>query len=279
MNEARVRVLGALLDLSDAAAVVAFVPVSTSVGDRATDVAVLGPPAVAASLSARAAQPIPSFAGATLRETTSFVEKSPGEGLLPDHHELSMVLVDRERVVGWVGAVRERPFAPSARRRVVAATAPWVRALLRSARSAAPWALDESAWVVVGERGGVQHATPAAEPWLADAGGEAALAGAIGAPPGEVVVHGGVELTVTPLMPVAYLVQLRPVAPVTLAARASLSPMQRAVAERAATGATVREIASTVDAGTETVRSHLREAYRRLGVSNRVELVRALSVG
>lgn len=73
-----------------------------------------------------------------------------------------------------------------------------------------------------------------------------------------------------------FLVELGPVRLVRLSADADLSPSQRQVVSYAVAGATVQEIAHTLEAGHETIRSHLREAYRRLGVANRLELARAL---
>lgn len=59
---------------------------------------------------------------------------------------------------------------------------------------------------------------------------------------------------------------------------AILSRAQAMVARRAAEGITIREIARALRRSPDTVRSHLREAYRRLHVANRVELARALAV-
>ncbi len=75
---------------------------------------------------------------------------------------------------------------------------------------------------------------------------------------------------------VIYLTELRPAQPLRLSAGAHLTPMQRRVAEYAATGSTVVEIARSLAVAPETVRTHLREIYRRLAVSNRVELLRAM---
>lgn len=55
-----------------------------------------------------------------------------------------------------------------------------------------------------------------------------------------------------------------------------LSKTQIQVARRAAEGATLREIARLMGRSQDTVRSHLREVYRRLDVANRLELARAL---
>jgi DNA-binding CsgD family transcriptional regulator len=57
----------------------------------------------------------------------------------------------------------------------------------------------------------------------------------------------------------------------------NLSPRQREIAEYAAAGATAREIATTLEISQHTVRQHLKEVYRTLGVSSRLELVRVIS--
>lgn len=58
--------------------------------------------------------------------------------------------------------------------------------------------------------------------------------------------------------------------------RAVLSPRQLEVARMAVVGATAREIAVALQISTNTVRDHLKAAYHRLGVANRVELARAV---
>ena len=56
----------------------------------------------------------------------------------------------------------------------------------------------------------------------------------------------------------------------------SLNGRRRVVAEYAAAGATAREIANALELSYHTVRAYLRDVYRQLGVSNRVELANAL---
>ncbi|MFV8749672.1 helix-turn-helix domain-containing protein [Nannocystaceae bacterium ST9] len=68
-----------------------------------------------------------------------------------------------------------------------------------------------------------------------------------------------------------YLVALRP--PLL----GNLSRRQREIAEYAAAGATAREIADSLGIGYHTVRQHLKEVYRVLGIASRVELVRVLT--
>jgi|GEM_PF-4073748 len=69
------------------------------------------------------------------------------------------------------------------------------------------------------------------------------------------------------------LVTLRATELVSVPAMARLSPTQLRVAGRWARGETAQEIADALSRGTETVRTHLREVYRRLGISSRLELV------
>lgn len=57
----------------------------------------------------------------------------------------------------------------------------------------------------------------------------------------------------------------------------TLTPRQREVSEYAIAGATATEIARHLGVSFHTVRTHLRAAYRELGVSNRIELLRVLT--
>lgn len=89
-----------------------------------------------------------------------------------------------------------------------------------------------------------------------------------------VVVHRGATAEVTPLrgevnalLIAVTRVRVPPADPLS-----ALSPSQRAVVEYAAAGATSLEIARARACSQETVRSQLKEAYRRLGVASRAEL-------
>lgn len=103
---------------------------------------------------------------------------------------------------------------------------------------------------------------------------------------GQVVIDGGPALIDGAAVSVsslagpdgtAHLATLSPAKPVVLSPEVLLTPTQREVAVIAAEGATVREIADTLGRHVETVRSHLREAYRRLDVASRIDLARTLS--
>lgn len=57
-----------------------------------------------------------------------------------------------------------------------------------------------------------------------------------------------------------------------------LTPRQREIAELASVGATVDEIARSLQVSPYTVRQHLKAVYRQLDVGNRVELAQAIGV-
>jgi DNA-binding CsgD family transcriptional regulator len=75
---------------------------------------------------------------------------------------------------------------------------------------------------------------------------------------------------------VRYLVCLRPAPMIRRSGRQLLTPLQLRIATAAANGATVAEIARDTGRGVETVREHLATTYRKLGVTKRIELARAL---
>ena len=64
-------------------------------------------------------------------------------------------------------------------------------------------------------------------------------------------------------------------APAPAAGWDALTEAQRAVAALAAAGLTNRQVAERLHLSPNTVGSHLREAYNKLGVHSRVELMRA----
>ena len=75
---------------------------------------------------------------------------------------------------------------------------------------------------------------------------------------------------------VRYLLRLEPVEAVRLRRDFELSATQRRVAEYAAAGAQVVEIAEAVGIAPTTVKTHLRAAYATLGIGSRAELAQAL---
>ena len=120
--------------------------------------------------------------------------------------------------------------------------------------------------------------------WLKRTKGEAELAGALrlfmrsGEAASAVVMDFG-EARITRLRvgrSVRVLVEL-PLREARTASEKLLSKTQIQVARQAADGATLQEISRMMNRSPDTVRSHLREIYRRLDVANRLELARVLA--
>ena len=65
--------------------------------------------------------------------------------------------------------------------------------------------------------------------------------------------------------------------PLLMQVESPLSPRQREIAERAATGRTSRDIADELFVSTKTVDNHLQAIYRTLGISSRAELAQLLA--
>ena len=75
---------------------------------------------------------------------------------------------------------------------------------------------------------------------------------------------------------VRYLVTVAPLGVAQADPSGALSPREREVAAGAVAGATAAEIARTLGSSQETVRTQLKAIYRKLDVSSRIELARAL---
>lgn len=197
---------------------------------------------------------------------------------------IRLLVYDGRRFVGWIGALRldpnRRPFVRADRRRLAPVVPALTAAMLEAdalARASIPL---QSGFVAMHAGGDVEYASREGEAWLHRPGFALALQRRISFVDGD----GGaaaIELAECRIVPLIgarplFLVQISAARPVETSA-VRLSPTQREVATFAASGATVGEIASAIGRKPETVRSHLREAYTRLGVSNRVELARALA--
>lgn len=199
------------------------------------------------------------------------------------HHQRLLAYHGR-RHVGWIGLVRlvgAKPFRRLHRARLQPLVEPVLAALTQADRLERALVPGEPADFIVDARGVVEYASAAGRAWLAHADfvdGLRALVRSmdVGAP--------------TPSLPalprvvrlddgggrVRYLVHVAPAPDLVLSGAVALSKAQREVAELAAAGATVDDIARVLARGKETVRTHLKHAYRRLGVASRVELARAL---
>lgn len=197
---------------------------------------------------------------------------------------IRLFVYDGRRFVGWVGALRfgpsRRPFGRADRRRL-APLVPSVTSTLLQADSLARGTVPvEPGFVALHLGGDVEYASREGEAWLRRPGFATALQRRMPF----IDLEGGtaaIELAHCRFVPMLgqhpiFLVHLTVAQSIETSA-VRLSPTQREVASFAASGATIAEIASAIGRKPETVRSHLRQAYTRLGVSNRVELARALA--
>ena len=142
-----------------------------------------------------------------------------------------------------------------------------------------------SGHLIVAPADGIQFATAPAHAWLDDRRAERLVAGVTRfvqaqSPRPTRIAVAGAEVWLNPMRGprgAAWLVELHPLARSKPATQPLLTPAQAAVVDWVLRGCTAAEIAHKLDKGVETVRSQIKQAYGRLGVTNRLELARAMS--
>lgn len=202
--------------------------------------------------------------------------------------QIRLLVFQGPRFIGWIGAVRKKGsprFDARDRRRLSSLVMP-VAGVLCAADAALRASLPaERAVVVLHPDGEVDYASIPSIGWLERPGFREALADATiamdrgDARPEAKSILDEAEcrlIRVDGEGSVRYVATLVPSKPFHRSFDHALTDVQRRVAASAAAGATIAEIANELGRGAETVRSHLREVYRRLEVSTRLELSRAL---
>jgi len=194
-----------------------------------------------------------------------------------------LLVYQGEALVGWIGALRSAGgprFGRADRARLAPLVAEVRDALIAAESLAHP---QESAFLVVDPEGAVDHATPSAMPWLASEAFREQLRRYVRACDREEAPRRGAiwhaDATLTRLDGpgrVRYLVSVAPAPLPKRRAQSLLSPAEREVVQLASAGATTAEIARHVGRTHDTVKTHLRSAYRKLGVASRLELARAI---
>lgn len=199
------------------------------------------------------------------------------------------LIYDGREFIGWLGAVRydSAPRFSRRQRERLGRLLPALRRAFIAAHALERKALPQgSTYVLMNTDGTVAQGSVGVEGWLELPGLLEELRAAVAA------LEAGEATPETRMLKVSqaqlirladvsssrYLAVLSMASPILLAPDVSLSAAQRQVAEQAARGNTVDEIAKLVGRTPQTVRSYLREAYRRLGVSNRVGLARSLGI-
>ncbi len=197
--------------------------------------------------------------------------------------QLALLVYQGRRHVAHIGVLRrrERRFVRADWRRLQ----PVVRDLAHEARrlARATHATSARGTVLLNADGSIRSATREAQTYLETSSGQAALARlqtrSRGTPDGR-MAFAGADLEWRQLLGEegpATMVVVRPPTDLVLAADACLSPAQREIAARAVAGQSAKAIASALECSPDTVRSHLRQIYRRLEVTNRAELAKQLT--
>jgi DNA-binding CsgD family transcriptional regulator len=199
--------------------------------------------------------------------------------------QLLLQTESRGQHLGWLGGLRfagERAYP----RELTAALRPLVGPVggyLVQAHAIAGAARPEEACdLLVDALGRVDYATPTAKAWLALDAVVNELRRVIRAvdrrelPAGEVPFRGATARVVRMERDhrVRYLVHLD--APPPMPEKVRLTRAEHEIAELAAAGATIAEIAAHRQTSHGTVRNQLKRVYQRLGVNSRVELARVL---
>ena len=204
------------------------------------------------------------------------------------HEEHRLLVRDDPQLLGVVAVAWDRRRTGVANRLPHAQReghARWAQERLRVAlRQIAQATPRPSGEVVVSPNDGVVFASAQALQWLDDqraAKLTAAVAHAtpVDAHPGVAISVAGAEVQLTHLIGphgAAWLGKLQPLRPVHAPARTLLTPSQAEVIDWVLTGLTAPEIAERLQKSVETVRSQIKQAYARLGVANRLELLRAM---
>lgn len=203
-------------------------------------------------------------------------------------HQQRLLAYHGNRFLGWVGLVRShgtKPFTYHDRSRLQPLVQPVITALLTAERLENAALPEEAGDIILSASGRVAHATSHGQAWLAHPGFATRLAAAVRAMDRDETSaeeHLGVGpaqvrmVRVDGADGVRYLAQVGPLTALTMHPDTPLTPTQRKIAYYLAAGATVKEAADALGVSAETVRTHLRTIYRRLVVSSRVELARAL---
>jgi DNA-binding CsgD family transcriptional regulator len=263
-----------------------------------------GHPAAAASVGQLDDRPVASAAHLDLVQparawSTSMLTPSPkgfwahafarNVYLRHDLHEEHRLLVrDDPQLLGVVAAVWDRRRTGVANRLPQAACeghARWVQERLRLAlRQIASATPRPSGEVIVSPVAGVVYASIPALQWLDDQRAAKLTAAVAHATPvdgheslGIGIAGAEVQLThLTGPHGSAWLGRLQPLRPVQAPSQSLLTPSQAEVIDWVLTGLTAPEIAERLQKSVETVRSQIKQAYVRLSVANRLELVRAM---
>lgn len=191
------------------------------------------------------------------------------------------LLYDGQQLVGWIGMIRRReePFGLGEIERLNRLV-PTLRSSFQGAERMEVGMWDRPADILYGsESSTVEYASRGARDWLTRERRE--MLGEIveraarqeTLPATEVCEGLGVRVArLEGALGVRYAVTIERLQRPELGPKSLLTLRQREVAEYAVAGATAEEIAETLEISPNTVRDHIRNIYRRLGIGSRAEL-------
>jgi DNA-binding CsgD family transcriptional regulator len=203
--------------------------------------------------------------------------------------QLRAVMFDGDQFIGWIGLARRgtnrdrfRPGEVARLQRVASE----VKAALVAARAVEDENLADAICAVFAPEGRIEHASMAFSRWLSD-DRESYLRTWVrrfdaGHDQRVTKVLAGAQVRMLRMdgpTGVRYMVTVDRAQRFTLDRRHWLTPRQLEVAELAIAGATNAEIARYLGISGETVKSHIKNIYRRLHVGTRAELAALLSGG
>lgn len=220
----------------------------------------------------------------TRREASAFwqaIYAPLDEHLGPADH-IRALLYDGDLFLGHIALARPTPYSAAEIASLNRDLIPQLKHALIARRALTTGLAGAEAVCLLRPDGSIEHASATAAAWLdserrswlrrliLDAEHHRAFAPISG--PLEMrhsVVHG--------ISGHRHLLSLAPWPALREAPKNRLTPRQRDVAERAALGATLNEIAEDLGLSSHTARQHLKAAYKTLDVHNRVELARRLA--
>lgn len=215
--------------------------------------------------------------------SSRFYERAFGPAKVKD--QLRLLVYDGAEFVGWIGGFRytgSPAFRRSDARRLAPLVEPIANCLVTAHRLDRADRIEEACDLLVDADGRVDFTSESGKRWLSRSGATEILRGWVrsidrGDAPRQRM---GWQIRWNRLYGdgrVRYLVHLRAPSPVLVRPLDRLSPARREVAQLAAAGATLSEIAKMTERSRETVKSQLKAVYRELGVASRAELGRVLA--
>jgi DNA-binding CsgD family transcriptional regulator len=195
------------------------------------------------------------------------------------HDQLRILAYDGPYFLGWLALMRHRPtnFTTEDTRRLDQLAGPLCDRLAVADQTQEATLDQTTALLLSADGQKIAYATRTARRWLTPrrADGVKRFLRLWKQGRRERALVGGALLSISRLdgpNGVRYLVRIRPTEAPRVSPAAPLTPRQTEISEFAAAGATADEIARHLDISPNTVKSHLKAAYRRLEVNSRVEL-------